>query len=141
MLVISCLFRLLLWALLTADLSAVNLAIGLGLAILLPHAGGGRQPLGPTLRALLRSLLAVPLAYGEALALMGAGGREVESWVDRPATDPHNRLLIFLEVLAITLTPFTIVLGLSAGGPDSTGPRYVIHQLRPARRRPGAEQP
>ena len=141
MLVVSCLFRLLLWALLTADLGAVNLSIGLALAILLPHAGSGRQPVVPTLKALLRSLAAVPLAYGEAIALIGAGGRESESWVQRPATDPHNRLLIFLEVLAITLTPFTIVLGVSAGGPDEPGPRYVIHQLRPGRRGPGGAQP
>jgi len=74
--VLSCLFRLLLWALLTADLSALNLAIGVGLALLLPHARGPGEPLGPTLRALLRSLVAVPLAYGEALALMVSGDRE-----------------------------------------------------------------
>ena len=74
-LLLSCLFRLLLWALLTADLSPLNLAIGLGLAMLLPHARGPGQPLGPTLRALWRSVLAVPLAYGEALALMVGGDR------------------------------------------------------------------
>jgi multicomponent Na+:H+ antiporter subunit E len=129
---LSCFFRLLLWALLTADLSAINLAIGAGLALLLPHARGPSQPLGPTLRALLRSLAAVPMAYGEALALMAAGDQERESWIERPAGDPNNRLLIFLEVFAITLTPFTIVLGLSEG---SQGPRYSVHQLRPRRQR------
>ena len=135
---LSCLFRLLLWTLLTADLSALNLAIGVGLALLLPHARGPRQPLAPTLRALLRSLIAVPLAYGEALALIGSGDREEESWIERPASDPRHRLLIFLEVLAITLTPFTIVLGLSEG---SRGPHYTIHQLRPRRRRTEDTQP
>ena len=136
--VLSCLFRLLLWALLTADLSAINLAIGVGLALLLPHARGPGEPLGPTLRAQLRSLAAVPLAYGEALALMVAGDREREGWIERPAGDPSNRLLIFLEVFAITLTPFTIVLGLSEG---SRGPHYTIHQLRPRRRRTEDTQP
>ena len=134
---LSCLFRLLLWALLTADQSPVNLVIGIGLALLLPHARGPGEPLGPTLRALLRSLIAVPLAYGEAVTLMVAGDREQESWIERPAGDPRNRLLIFLEVFAITLTPFTIVLGLSTG---SRGPHYTIHQLRPHRRRQ-EEQP
>ena len=35
---------------------------------------------------------------------------------------------MFLEVFAITLTPFTIVLGLSDG---ERGACYTIHQLRP----------
>jgi multicomponent Na+:H+ antiporter subunit E len=135
---LSCLFRLLLWTLLTSDLSAVNLAIGVGLALLLPHARGPREPLAPTLRALMRSLIAVPLAYGEALALIGSGDREEESWIERPAGDPRHRLLIFLEVLAITLTPFTIVLGLSNG---ERGPHYTIHQLRPRRGKPEEVQP
>ena len=135
---LSCLFRLLLWTLLTADLTAVNLAIGIGLSLLLPHARGPRQPLAPTLRALGRSLIAVPLAYGEALALISSGDREEESWIERPAGDPRHRLLIFLEVLAITLTPFTIVLGLSNG---ERGPHYTIHQLRPRRGQPEEVQP
>jgi multicomponent Na+:H+ antiporter subunit E len=135
---LSCLFRLLLWTLLTSDLSAVNLAIGVGLSLLLPHARGPKQPLAPTLRALWRSLIAVPLAYGEAFALIGSGDREEESWIERPAGDPRHRLLIFLEVLAITLTPFTIVLGLSNG---ERGPHYTIHQLRPRRGKPEEVQP
>ena len=135
---LSCLFRLLLWTLLTADLSGVNLAIGVALALLLPHARGPRQPLAPALRALWRSLIAVPLAYGEAIALIGSGDREEESWIERPAGDPRHRLLIFLEVLAITLTPFTIVLGLSNG---PRGPHYTIHQLRPHRGKPEEVQP
>ncbi len=135
---LSCLFRLLLWTLLTNDLSAVNLAIGVGLVLLLPHARGPREPLAPTLRALWRSLIAVPLAYGEALALIGSGDREEESWIERPAGDPRHRLLIFLEVLAITLTPFTIVLGLSNG---PRGTHYTIHQLRPSRSKPEEVQP
>ena len=84
------------------------------------------------------SLIAVPLAYGEAFALIGSGDREEESWIERPAGDPRHRLLIFLEVLAITLTPFTIVLGLSNG---ERGPHYTIHQLRPRRGKPEEVQP
>jgi hypothetical protein len=67
---LSCLFRWLLWFLLTADGSAENLLIGVALAPLLPHARGPRQPLAPLLRALWRALVALPLAYGEALALI-----------------------------------------------------------------------
>jgi multicomponent Na+:H+ antiporter subunit E len=124
---LSCLLRLLLWGLLTADTSAVNLLIGVALALLLPHARGPRQPLGPLLRALWNALVAVPVAYGEALALIG-GGREQERWLEQPASLPSQRLVIFLEVLAITLTPFTLVLGLSQ---VDGRPIYRIHQLRP----------
>jgi multicomponent Na+:H+ antiporter subunit E len=124
---LSCLLRLLLWYLLTADSSAVNLLIGVALALLLPHAQGPRQPLGPLLRALWRALVAVPQAYGEALALIG-GGREQERWLEQPASPPSQRLVIFLEVLAITLTPFTLVLGLSRA---DGRPIYLSHELRP----------
>jgi multicomponent Na+:H+ antiporter subunit E len=128
--VLSCLFRLLLWGLLTADTSAPNLLIGLGLAVLLPHARGPGQPLAPLLRALGRSLIAVPLAYGEALALICGSRGEQESWIERPASSTSSRLVVFLEVLAITLTPFTIVLGLDRLNGQ---PSYRIHQLRPHR--------
>lgn len=130
---LSCLFRLLLWGLLTADTSAVNLLIGLALALLLPHAEGPRQPLRPLLRALGRALLAVPLAFGEALALIQAGGSEVEDWIDQPASSGRQPLVIFLEVLAITLTPFTLVLGLSRVEGRAV---YRVHRLRPVRRAP-----
>ncbi|MEB3270413.1 MAG: sodium:proton antiporter [Synechococcus sp.] len=128
---LSCLFRLLLWGLLTADTSAINLLIGLGLAVLLPHAEGPRQPLRPLLRALGRALVAVPLAFGEALALIHGGGRGEEDWIDQPASSARQRLVIFLEVLAITLTPFTLVLGL---GQVDGRPVYRVHRLRPGRR-------
>jgi multicomponent Na+:H+ antiporter subunit E len=131
---LSCLFRLLLWGLLTADTSALNVLIGLALALLLPHAQGPRQPLGPLLKALWHALMAIPLAYGEALALIGGSRGEQERWLEQPASPPSQRLVIFLEVLAITLTPFTLVLGLSR---VEGRPVYRIHQLRPlpARRR------
>ncbi len=124
---LSAVLRLLLWYLLTADSSALNLSVGVALALLLPHAQGPRQPLGPLLRALWHALVAVPRAYGEALALIG-GGREQELWLEQPASAPSQRLVIFLEVLAITLTPFTLVLGLSRA---DGRPIYRIHQLRP----------
>jgi multicomponent Na+:H+ antiporter subunit E len=128
--VLSCLFRLLLWGLLTADTSATNLLIGLALAVLLPHSRGPGQPLAPLLRALGRSLVAVPLAYGEALALICGGHGEQERWIERPASSASSRLVVFLEVLAITMTPFTIVLGLER---LDGRPSYRIHQLRPHR--------
>lgn len=138
--VLSCAFRLLLWILLTSDLSWLNLAIGLAVALLLPQAHRRRQPLKPVLQALVTSLMAIPLAYGEALALMAGRGEEQERWIERSASGSTSPLVIFLEVLAITLTPFTIVLGVNQAD-GATRPRYRIHQLTPARRSSGKPAP
>lgn len=130
--VLSCGFRLLLWILLTSDLGAPNLVIGLAVALVLPQAHHRRQPLLPLLRALVASLVAIPLAYGEAMALIANRGPEQERWIERSASGSTAPLVVFLEVLAITLTPFTIVLGVSS---SAAGSRYRIHQLRPGRGR------
>lgn len=132
-LAVSYAFRVLLWILLTSDLSGPNLAIGLAVALLLPQAHHRSQALLPALRALVGSLVAIPLAYGEAIALIAGRGREQERWIERSASGSQSPLVIFLEVLAITLTPFTIVLGVTTG---AAGPRYRIHELRPQRHSP-----
>ncbi len=122
-------FRLLLWFLLTADASATNLLIGLALAVLLPRPRRARGPLRPFLKVLLGSLLAIPRAYGEAVALMLAPA-EQERLIDQPAAGLSSPLATFLDVFTITLTPFTIVLGLEDQG---GAPRYRVHQLLPDR--------
>lgn len=134
-LLLSTAFRVLLWLLLTADFSGHNLLIGLVIALLLPQVRNPGEPLGPMLRALVRSVVAIPLAFVEAVMLIANPGAEQESWIERSASGSSAPLVIFLEVLAITLTPFTIVLGVRADGP---APRYRIHQLRPVRRSRGA---
>lgn len=125
-------FRVLLWFLLTSDGSWLNLSIGLALALLLPQSHPAGQRLGPLMQALGRSLVAIPLAFAEAFALISSRGGDEESWIERPSSGSPEPLVIFLEVFAITMTPFTIVLGLSGHG-SSSG--YRIHQLRPKRRR------
>ena len=122
--------RLAIWLLLSGDMSRANVAIGLAVALLLPRARS--QPLGlrELLVALGRCLLAIPQAYGEALTLM-LGGEPVEREILQPATDRPAPLLVFLEVFRITLTPFTIALGLA---PD--GSHYRVHTLVPRRLAP-----
>ena len=129
-------FRLLLWCLLTADLSHLNLLIGLAVALALPRARSRPLPLRELLRALWLSLAAVPQAYGEALRLMVAVDLE-ERLIQEPVTNRSVPLLIFLDVFRITLTPFTIALGLE---PD--GQHYRVHALLPRRQslRPPAEE-
>lgn len=131
LLLLSTGFRLLLWGLLTADPGAVNLLIGLVVALLIPRARSRPVPATALLAAIGRCLLAIPLAYGEALALITARSVQ-ESEITEPATAPAIPLLIFLDVFRITLTPFTIALGLI---PASEGHRYRIHRMRPRRSR------
>lgn len=119
--------RLAIWLLLTADLDPVNVGIGLALALLLPRARSRPLPPGELLVALGRTLIAIPRAWFEALALLLARD-PVEREVLQPAGDRAVPLLVFLEVFRITLTPFTIALGLE---PD--GRHYRIHELLPRR--------
>lgn len=122
--------RLLLWYLLTNDASRANLLVGLAVALLLPRSRLSRLPLRPLAGALARSVLAVPRAYGEALALIVAGERLESRLGTSPSVNPAHPVLVFLEVFRITLTPFSIALGLAADGRS-----YRVHELRPAPRR------
>ena len=135
--VFSTAFRVLLWFLLTSDGTPLNLLIGLAIALCLPRARSGRWPLRRLSGVLLQSLVAIPKAYAEAFILLVAPG-ERERFIVQPGSGSASPLVVFLEVFAITLTPFTIVLGLNDG---SRGPHYTIHQLRPRRGKPEEVQP
>ena len=119
--------RLLIWLLLSADLEAANVAIGLAVALALPLPRRHRQlPVSELGRSLLASLRAIPVAYGEAVQLLCLRpGRELEELqpveyrVGKPVA-----ALVFLDVFRITLTPLTIALGM-----DAPGRRYRVHRL------------
>lgn len=127
---VSVLFRVLLWGLLTGDGSSANLLIGAVVALLLPQRQH-RGDLRSLLKALAGCLIAIPVAYGEAIRLM-LSPADREEWLESPSNEARTAAVIFLDVFAITLTPFTIVLGVSAG---ANGPTYRIHRLSPAGRR------
>ncbi|MEB3184538.1 MAG: sodium:proton antiporter [Cyanobacteriota bacterium] len=122
-------FRLLLWFLLTSDGTALNLLIGLALAVSLPRSGSGRWPLRRLGPVMLQSLVAIPRAYAEAVALVVAPA-ERERFIVLSGSGNPSPLVVFLEVFAITLTPFTIVLGVQS---DANALRYRVHQLLPSR--------
>ncbi len=134
-------FRLALWCLLTADPRPVNLAIGLAVALLLPsHRGHGLPPrqLAATVG---RTLRVIPQAYAEAFRMMRiAHGRErlVEIQASEALGPGRSRrapgLLVFLDILRISFTPLTLVLGISGDGR-----RYRVHLLEP-NRQPAARE-
>ncbi len=126
-------FRLLLWVFLTGDLQLLNLVIGLSVALLLPRDTHSREPLMPFLRALWTSLIAIPTAYGEAMALMVANGHEQVDCTQKQISAHASSRVVFLELLAITITPFTLVLDLHRIHParPESPMSFRIHRLRP----------
>lgn len=124
---ITVLLRLLIWLLLSADLSTLNVLIGVMVALLLPMGRRHRPlPLAVWPEALRSSLLAIPLAYAEAWALLLRRRPWTERLEPQAWSDQGVSLLIFLEVFRITLTPLTIALGL-----DPRGGTIRVHRLVP----------
>ncbi|MCP9848895.1 Na+/H+ antiporter subunit E [Cyanobium sp. Morenito 9A2] len=116
--------RLTLWCLLTSDLSPLNLGLGLAVALLLPHRRR-TLPLGAFLAALGQALVAIPQAYGEAFRLMLAR-QPLNGLVREPSQAEGSDLVIALEIFRLSVTPFTLVLGL-----ESDGRHYRVHRRRP----------
>lgn len=119
--------RLLFWCLLTADVSPANLAIGLALAALLPRSKRPAPPPRALIQALWGSLVAIPRSYWEAAALI-VFPRHRASHDIQPLSGEHHPLILFLEVFRVTLTPFTIALGVTSR-PEG----LRIHRLMPRR--------
>lgn len=130
--------RLLIWLLLSADLEAANVAIGLAVALALPLPRRHRQlPISELAGSLWASLRAIPVAYREAVQLLVRHpGREVEELqpVDYQVARPVAAQ-VFLDVFRITLTPLTIALGI-----DASGQRYRVHRLKQQRTLPREER-
>ena len=129
--VITVALRLLIWLLLTGDPGRVNVLIGVLVAVLLPMSRRSRRlPLRQLLVALRDSLLAIPQAFAEGLVLLRSGRALSERLESQRFRDSDSALLIFLEVFRVTLTPFTIALGLEAGGHA-----FRVHRLAPPEER------
>jgi len=103
------LLRLTIWFLLTADLSPVNVTIGIAVSLLLPSAASPpRAVLRDWLRAGWEVLVAIPQAYKEAIEIMIRPHRE--EYTTRERVPPRRTPgLIFLDIFIITFTPKTIV--------------------------------
>ncbi len=135
-------FRLTLWCLLTADLRPVNMAVGLVVALLLPRVRGHALSPRQLAAALGSTLRMIPQAYAEAFRMMRIRHGQ-ERLVEIPASEPvgpgRSRrapgLLVFLDILRISFTPLTLVLGISGDGR-----RYRVHLLDPSQQ-PAPREP
>jgi multicomponent Na+:H+ antiporter subunit E len=118
--VATVLLRLVLWLLLTGNVGAVNLGVGLLVALLLPGRLGGRWD-GAALGQVLR---VIPQAYREALEMMLHPHTQEVIRVQGVAPN-RTPGLIFLDTFLITVTPKTIVLNYR----EAEG--YVVHYVQP----------
>lgn len=122
------LLRLTIWFLLTADFSLPNILIGVAIALALPRNRTLTAVLKDWLKALWQVIVAIPVAFGEAVEIMVRPHTEEDRVIERvkPNRTPG---LIFLDIFLITFTPKTIVLKYHEDG------YYEVHRIRPKQRR------
>lgn len=115
--------RLVIWFLLTANFTVLNIIIGISIALLLPRNFTAAERFKDLLRALGKIIIAIPQAYIEAIQLMLHPYTQEEIIMERI---PSRRTpgLIFLDIFLITFTPKTIVLKYHEEG------WYEIHRVR-----------
>ncbi len=126
------LLRLTVWFLLTADLSLANIAIGVGLALLLPKFGDRSYTAPDVLKDWLQILweivVAIPKAYFEAFEMMLRPHRQEEITLE-PSKSHRTPGLIFLDIFLITFTPKTIVVRRHPDGQNEV--HWVKRRRRP----------
>ncbi len=119
--------RLVIWFLLTANLSVANIIIGVCVALLLPRSPAVPSVLKDWLRVLWEVIVAIPQAYLEAFELIFRPYKHEDVTLERvkPQRSPG---LIFLDIFLITFTPKTIVLRYHEAG------WYEVHWVRRRRK-------
>lgn len=106
---LNLILRLAIWFLLTSDLSPANIMLGMAIALFLPSGRKTSESIKDWLNVLGKIILAIPIAYWEALEIMIRPHNTEEIIMERvkPRRTPG---LIFLDIFLITFTPKTIVL-------------------------------
>ncbi|WP_315790903.1 Na+/H+ antiporter subunit E [Fischerella sp. JS2] len=120
---LNLILRLIIWFLLTANLSVANIIIGVSIALLLP--GGPKAPgrLKDWLRALGEVIVAIPQAYIEAFEIILRPHTQEDVTLERVKLG-RTPGLIFLDIFLITFTPKTVVLKYHEDG------WYEVHRVR-----------
>ncbi|MGI0484148.1 Na+/H+ antiporter subunit E [Pantanalinema rosaneae CENA516] len=131
---LNLILRLVIWFLLTANLSVPNIIMGICVALLLPGCRITPGALKDWLRVLWEIIVAIPQAYLEAVELIVRPHTHEDIVMERvkPRRSPG---LVFLDIFLITFTPKTIVLKYHEAG------WYEVHRVtRRKRLRGGNEQ-
>lgn len=123
---IKFLLCLVIWLLLTADLSAANVLFGVAIAIVFARPPREPEPLREWLLCLRKLIIVIPLAYGQAFAMIFRPHR-VELIVCEKIKPHRTARLIFLDILIISFTPKSIVTRYD-------DEHYRLHCIQPAAR-------
>lgn len=115
--------RLVIWFLLTANLSLANILIGISIALILPRTYTSHTRLKELLWALGKIIVAIPQAYKEAIQLILQPHTEEEIVMQR-VQGRRSPGLIFLDIFLITFTPKTTVLTYHEDG------WYEVHHVK-----------
>jgi len=115
--------RLILWFLLTSDLSPENIIIGVIIAFVLPRGYPSPEALKDWLQVLGKIIVAIPTAYIEAVEIIIRPHKYEDVILERVAAKRSSRL-IFLDIFLITFTPKTIVIKYRQDG------YYEVHRVR-----------
>lgn len=115
--------RLTIWFLLTNNWTVENLLIGIIIALILPRGNAAPERLGDLLKVLWKIILAIPIAYIEAIEMIFRPHKH-EEIIMEPVQLKRSPGLIFLDVFLITFTPKTIVLKYHEAG------WYEVHLVR-----------
>jgi len=120
---LNIILRLTIWLLLTSDLSPENIAIGIIVSLILPNSRESIGTVRDWLQALGRIVMAIPIAYIEAIEMIFRPHQAEEIEIERV---PPNRSsgLVFLDIFLITFTPKTIVCKYRQDG------GYEVHRVK-----------
>lgn len=114
--------RLVIWFLLTSDVSTTNIIIGVAIALLLPRGYTSPGTIKEWLRLLVNLIKAIPIAYLEAVEIMLRPHNEEEMMLER-VRPRRSSQFIFLDIFLITFTPKTIVVKHHEQG------WYAVHRI------------
>jgi multicomponent Na+:H+ antiporter subunit E len=119
--------RLVIWLLLTANVSWTNIIIGVAIALLLPRVYTSPDKLKDWLQVIVKIIVAIPVAYLEAVEIMFRPHQQEEIILEhvKPKRSPN---LVFLDIFIITFTPKTIVTNYREEG------WYEVHQIQPRKK-------
>ncbi|MGH1392589.1 MAG: Na+/H+ antiporter subunit E [Trichormus sp.] len=119
--------RLVIWLLLTANVSLTNILIGVAIALLLPRVYTSPDKLKDWLQVIVKIIVAIPVAYLEAFEIMFRPHQHEEIILEhvKPKRSPN---LVFLDIFIITFTPKTIVTNYREEG------WYEVHQIQPRKK-------
>jgi len=114
--------RIVIWFLLTANLSITNIIIGVSISLLMPHYRSENIRFKDVVQGIGLTIKAVFQAYIEAIEMILQPHKYEEVIMER-AKNRRSAGLIFLDVFLITFTPKTVVLSHQEDG------WYVVHHV------------